>query len=163
MNAHLPTLQEDLRLLASVANTYDVAAPDLVATLGNLTVTSGTITEKKASSRPCSPTSRTSRTSAPGSSRPTRSTRSGRPASRPVLALLDKYSPEYNCLLRGIAAYKPLLIKTFEGGRVKQYVEFPTTQRRGYDQRDFPEYDDTRGPAASDSRTTRRSRGRAST
>ena len=66
--------------------------------------------------------------------------------SRPMLALLDKYSPEYNCLLRGIAAYKPILIKTFEGGRVKQYIEFPTTQRRGYDQRDFPEYEDTRGP-----------------
>ena len=148
MNVHLPTLQADLQLLASVADTYDVSAPDLVSTLGNLTVTSRTITEKKAAlaglfgdvteiSDLSSDILETNEVNA------IRSTT----MSRPMLELLDKYSPEYNCLLRGIAAYKPVLIKTFEGGRVKQYIEFPTTQRRGYDQRDFPEYKDTRGPA----------------
>jgi phospholipid/cholesterol/gamma-HCH transport system substrate-binding protein len=147
MNQHLPTLQEDLRLLASVAHTYDVSAPDLVTILGNITVTSGTITQKKAEFA-------TLFDDVTGISNlsteilETNEVNAVRAASgsRPVLALLDKYSPEYNCLLRGIAAYKPILIKTFEGGRVKQYVEFPTKQRRGYDQRDFPEYEDTRGP-----------------
>ncbi len=147
MNQHLPTLQEDLRLLASVAETYNVAAPDLVATLGNLTVTSGTITEKKAQFATLfgdvtdlsNLTSDILETNEVNAIKTTS-------MSRPVLALMDKYSPEYDCLLRGVAAYKPILIKTFEGGRVKQYVEFPTTQRRGYDQRDFPEYEDTRGP-----------------
>jgi len=43
--------------------------------------------------------------------------------------------------------YKPILIKTFEGGQVKQFAEFPTTQRRAYDRRDIPEYNDKRGPA----------------
>jgi phospholipid/cholesterol/gamma-HCH transport system substrate-binding protein len=66
--------------------------------------------------------------------------------SRPLLGLLERYSPEYDCLLRGIAKYKPILEKTFEGGQVKQYAEFPTAQRRGYDERDRPEYNDTRGP-----------------
>jgi phospholipid/cholesterol/gamma-HCH transport system substrate-binding protein len=147
MNEHLPTLQEDLRLLASVADTYDVAAPDLVTTLGNLTVTSGTITEKKAQfatlfsdvtdlSNLSSEILETNEVNAIKATR----------MARPMLALLDEYSPEYNCLLRGIAAYKPILIKTFENGRVKQYAEFPTTQRRGYDQRDFPKYEETRGP-----------------
>ncbi len=148
INEHLPTLQEDMRLLASVARTYDVAAPDLVTTLGNLTVTSGTITEKKAQlatlfsdvtgisdlSTDILETNEVNAIKAAGQ-------------SRPILALLDKYSPEYNCLLRGIAAYKPVLMKTFEGGRVKQYIEFPAQQRRAYDRRDFPEYEDTRGPA----------------
>jgi phospholipid/cholesterol/gamma-HCH transport system substrate-binding protein len=147
LNKHLPTLQEDLRLLASVAHTYNVAAPDLVTTLGNLTVTSRTITEKKAVfatlfgdvtdvSDLSADILETNEVNA------IRTTS----MSRPMLELLDKYSPEYNCLLRGIAAYKPILIKTFENGRVKQYAEFPTTQRRGYDQRDFPEYTDKRGP-----------------
>jgi phospholipid/cholesterol/gamma-HCH transport system substrate-binding protein len=148
MNQHLPTLQEDLKLLASVANTYNLAAPDLVTILGNLTVTSGTITEKKAQfatlfgdvtdiSNLSTDILETNEVNA------IRAT-SG---SLPMLEMLDKYSPEYNCLLRGIAAYKPVLIDTFSGGRVKQYIEFPTTQRRGYDQRDFPKYEDTRGPA----------------
>ena len=65
----------------------------------------------------------------------------------PILSLLGRYAPEYNCLLRGIATYKPILAKTFEGGMVKQYIEFPATQVRGYDQRDIPEYADKRGPS----------------
>ncbi len=148
INEHLPTLQEDLRLLASVANTYDVAAPDLVTTLGNLTVTSGTITEKQAELATLF-SDVTDVSTLSSEILETNEVNAIRAASgsRPILALLDKYSPEYNCLLRGIAAYKPVLIKTFENGRVKQYIEFPTTQRRGYDQRDFPKYEDTRGPA----------------
>lgn len=147
MNRHLPTLQEDLRLLASVADTYNGAAPDLVTMLGNLTVTSRTITEKKSELATLFGDV-TDLSDLSTDILQTNEVNAIRAASmsRPLLELMDKYSPEYNCLLRGIAAYKPVLIKTFEGGRVKQYVEFPTTQRRGYDQRDFPEYEDTRGP-----------------
>ena len=42
----LPTLREDLISLANVADIYDLAAPDLIDVLGNLTVTSKTIIEK---------------------------------------------------------------------------------------------------------------------
>ena len=42
----LPTLQQDLVSLANVADTYDLAAPDLIDVLGNLTVTSKTVIEK---------------------------------------------------------------------------------------------------------------------
>ena len=42
----LPTLKQDLVSLANVADTYDLAAPDLIGVLGNLTVTSKTIIEK---------------------------------------------------------------------------------------------------------------------
>lgn len=147
MNVHLPTLQEDLRLLASVADTYDSAAPDLIQTLGNLTVTSKTITAKKTQftglfgdvadlSDLGAKILRDNETDMVKATK----------LSVPTLALLDKYSPEYDCLLRGIARYKPILAKTFEGGEVKQYIEFPTTQHRAYDQRDLPEYRDTRGP-----------------
>jgi phospholipid/cholesterol/gamma-HCH transport system substrate-binding protein len=66
--------------------------------------------------------------------------------SQPVLALLEKYAPEYNCLLRGVARYKPVLLKTFAGGRVKQYIEFPGPQVRSYGPQDKPVYADRRGP-----------------
>ena len=42
----LPTLKQDLISLANVADTYDLAAPDLIEVLGNLTVTSKTVIEK---------------------------------------------------------------------------------------------------------------------
>jgi phospholipid/cholesterol/gamma-HCH transport system substrate-binding protein len=147
MNVHLPTLQDDLRLIASVAGTYNQAAPDLVQVLGNLTVTARTITEEKSEVADLF-ADVTALGNLGADILETNEVNAVRAMelSRPILGLLDKYSPEYNCLLRGIARYKPILEKTFEGGEVKQYAEFPTAQRRGYDQRDIPEYNDTRGP-----------------
>ncbi|MDR7361107.1 MCE family protein [Nocardioides marmoribigeumensis] len=147
MNPHLPELQEDLRLLATVTSAYDVAAPDLVRALGNLTVTSRTVKAKRAElaglfKAVTDVSDTTSTVLEDNEAAAIQATQS----SKPILGLLEKYAPEYNCLLRGVAAYKPILIKTFEGGRVKQFAEFPTTQRRGYDRRDRPAYDDTRGP-----------------
>ena len=147
MNPYLPDLQKDLQLLATVASAYDVAAPDLVRALGNLTVTSRTITSREdqleglleAVTGVSTTTARVLEDNEVAAIRATET-------SKPILGLLEKYAPEYDCLLRGVAAYKPILIKTFEGGRVKQFAEFPTTQRRGYDRRDLPRYDDTRGP-----------------
>jgi phospholipid/cholesterol/gamma-HCH transport system substrate-binding protein len=147
LNVHLPTLQEDLRLLSSVASTYDLAAPDLLTVLANLTVTSRTITDQREEV----PAFFRSLTDVADTG--SRILRDNEVAavkavklSEPVLRVLDKYSPEYNCLLRGIAEYKPVLEKTFEGGLVKQYVEFPNPQHRGYDKRDLPAYKDKRGP-----------------
>lgn len=110
MNTHLPTLQEDLRLLSTVADTYNVAAPDLITTLANLTVTSRTVTEESGELRGVlgdvtelsNVGSRILEANEVDAIRATK-------MSVPLMALLDKYSPEYNCLLRGIAAYKPIL------------------------------------------------------
>ena len=147
VNVHLPTLRADLRLLASVAEVYRVSADDLVAMLANLTVTAETVTDKEPELGPLLGDVRSAALTG------ARILEDNEVAavraldlSVPFLEVLDKYSPEYDCLLRGIAAYKPVLAKTFEGGRVKQFIEFPTTQVRGYDQRDIPEYADKRGP-----------------
>ena len=43
----LPTLREDLVKLADVADTYDLAAPDLLGVLRNLTVTGRTVVEQR--------------------------------------------------------------------------------------------------------------------
>jgi len=147
INAHLPTLKEDLRLLASVSDAYNVAAPGLVAALGNLTVTSKTLRAKKEGvSGLFSDLTGVSVLGAEVLEQNEANIIREGDLSVPLLALLDKYSPEYDCLLRGIAAYKPVLQKTFEGGEVKQYVEFPSPQVRGYDARDKPAYADRRGP-----------------
>lgn len=138
---HLPTLRQDLVELAKVADTYDVAAPDLIGVLDNITVTSKTIIEKRqdlasffgdlkglsdVSTRILSQNE-------------ANIIEVGR-VTEPVTRLLAVYSPEYPCLLRGMARYAPRLAKVFEGNRVKQYIEFGTQQYRAYDRRDKPVY-----------------------
>ena len=137
----LPTLREDLISLADVADTYDLAAPDLIDVLGNLTVTSKTIIEKAqdldvffsdlqglavTSTRVLADNERNL-------------IRVGR-VTEPVLKLLAVYSPEFPCLIRGAAKYAPVLAKSFGGNQVKQFIEFGTAQYEPYHADDRPVY-----------------------
>jgi phospholipid/cholesterol/gamma-HCH transport system substrate-binding protein len=137
----LPTLRQDLVSLADVADTYDLAAPDLIDVLGNLTVTSKTVIEKAddldtffsdlqglaaTSTRILSDNEKNL-------------IRVGR-VTEPVLKLLAVYSPEFPCLIEGAAKYAPRLAKTFEGNQVKQYIEFGTPQYDAYHADDRPLY-----------------------
>ena len=137
----LPTLRQDLISLANVADTYNLAAPDLINVLGNLTVTSKTVIEKAGdldhffsdlqglavtSTRVLSDNEKNL-------------IRIGR-VSEPVLRLLAVYSPEFPCLIEGAAKYAPRLATTFEGNQVKQYIEFGTAQYEPYHADDRPLY-----------------------
>ncbi|MDX6372791.1 MAG: phospholipid/cholesterol/gamma-HCH transport system substrate-binding protein [Nocardioidaceae bacterium] len=137
----LPTLRQDLISLANVADIYDLAAPDLIDVLGNLTVTSKTIIDKAAdldvffsdlqglavtSTRVLSDNERNL-------------IRVGR-VTEPVLKLLAIYSPEFPCLLEGAAKYAPVLAKSFGGNQVKQFLEFGTAQYEPYHADDRPVY-----------------------
>ncbi len=138
---HLPTLREDLVELAEVADAYDVAAPDILDVLANVTVTSKTIVEKR---RELDVFFSDLAGLANTSTRILRANeqniiRMGE-VSEPVLALLAEYSPEFPCLIRGAANYAPILSRTFENDWVKQYIEFFTPQYRVFDERDRPEY-----------------------
>lgn len=138
---HLPTLRQDLIELADVADAYDLAAPDLLDTLANVTVTSKTIVQKRkdldtffsdlggladVGTRVLSDNEQNL-------------IRMGQ-VSEPVFALLDTYSPEFPCLIQGAAAYAPILSKTFEGNWVKQFIELGAAQSRVFDERDTPVY-----------------------
>ncbi len=137
----LPTLREDLVELAQVADAYDVAAPDLLDVLDNVTVTSKTIVEKRAEldvffsdlGGLADTTTRILRDNEQNMVRVGQVT-------EPVLALLAEYSPEFPCLIKGAANYAPILSKTFEGDWVKQYIEFFNPQWRVFDERDKPVY-----------------------
>ncbi|CAN5414325.1 MCE family protein [soil metagenome] len=137
----LPTLREDLIALADVADTYDLAAPDLLQVLGNLTVTSKTVLQKRQQldvffSDLTGLATTTRRVLSDNESALIRVGDVG----APVLKLLATYSPEFPCLLRGSARYAPILSKTFEGNQVKQYIEFGSAQYSAYDRSDLPEY-----------------------
>ena len=56
------------------------------------------------------------------------------------MRLLAVYSPEYPCLLAGLARYRPRLASVFRGNMIRQLFVFNTPQYREYDQRDRPVY-----------------------
>ena len=141
IDGHLPTLRKDLQLLAQVADTYHDAAPDLLGTLDNVTVTSRTILDQRKNLD-------TFFSDISGLARTSRQVLSENGAniirvshlSAPLTRLLAVYSPEYPCLLQGMANYQPRLARVFRGGMIRQFFVFNTPQYREYDQRDKPVY-----------------------
>lgn len=137
----LPTLREDLVALADVADTYDLAAPDLLDVLDDVTVTSKTITEKAADLDVFfSDITGLARTATRVLNTNEQNLIRVGQVTAPIVKLLADYSPEFPCLIRGAANYEPILSKTFEGNVVKQYIEFFQPQTRAFDERDLPEY-----------------------
>lgn len=141
IDEHLPTLRQDLIALADVADAYDIAAPDLLDTLDNVTVTSKTVVEKAADLDVFFSDLTGLATTATRVLRDNEANliRMGE-VTAPIVDLLAEYSPEFPCLIRGAANYEPILSKTFEGNVVKQYIEFFQPQWRAFDERDLPEY-----------------------
>src|SRR3954447_5198373 len=137
----LPTLRQDLISLANVADTYDLAAPDLIDVLGNLTVTSKTVIEKADDLHAfLGDVGGLAVTSTRVLSDNEQNLIQVGKVTEPVLRLLAVYSPEFPCLIEGAAKYAPRLAKTFEGNQVKQYIEFGTAQYDAYGPQDRPLY-----------------------
>ncbi|MET3960186.1 phospholipid/cholesterol/gamma-HCH transport system substrate-binding protein [Marmoricola sp. OAE513] len=141
LNVHLPTLEADLAGLASVSRTYAVAAPDLIRLMKNATTTARTISAQRAQLAGfIQATTRLAITSNQVL------TRSGDlivrevALSRPLVALLDTYSPEFTCLLKGLDRYTGRLAEIFKGNRVRQTLSLDGVQRRAYTAADKPEY-----------------------
>lgn len=140
-NERLPTLREDLVLLAEVAQAYELATPDLVRLMRNATVTADTLVDERKQFE----TFLGDLTGVAGTT--TRVLREngddmiqlGR-LSRPMLRLLDTYSPQYPCLLQGLARYTSRLSEIFQNGRVNQVLEIGAVQRPAYDAGDRPEW-----------------------
>lgn len=145
---HLPTLRKDLVALADVARTYDLAAPDLIRVLRNLTVTGRTVLDEQAQVE-------TFFGDIAGVSRTGTDVLRDNEAnlirlgelSEPALALLDTYAPEYPCLFKGIDRYSKNLGEIFEGDTIRQMLEIGATQKESYDEKDRPVYGERgRGP-----------------
>jgi len=60
--------------------------------------------------------------------------------SVPITRLLDTYSPEFPCLLKGLDRYTKNLSDIFQGNRVKQTMSLNAKQRRAYNASDKPVY-----------------------
>jgi phospholipid/cholesterol/gamma-HCH transport system substrate-binding protein len=141
MNVELPALKKDLQLLSDVSQTYEQAAPDLIKVLRNATVTARTVTQKKgdlkrALSSLTVLSHRTRLMVSENEKRLIAQTRSG----RPLLAVLDTYSPEVPCLLIGLDRQVPNSQAVFANDIIHQTLELGAPQRTAYTAADAPAF-----------------------
>jgi virulence factor Mce-like protein len=130
INPQIPQLVQDLNKLGSVANEYNAAAPALLDTLTNLQTTSATITQNKDNLSNLL-------LSATGASDALNGLLTADGAhiidvtaqTNQVAALLDKYSPEYQCFLAGLAKAEPEFVQLFRNGEL--HVQISLVQNRG--------------------------------
>ena len=139
MNVELPALRKDLQLLSDVSKTYDLAAPDLIKVLRNATVTARTVTQKKGDvARALSSLTGLARTSRVTLSENERGLIAQTRSGRPLLALLDTYSPEVPCLLIGLDRQVPNSQAVFQDDIIHQTLELGAPQRTAYTAEDAP-------------------------
>lgn len=148
IEGELPQLRRDMVLLADVAETYADAAPDLLDTLGNLTVTANTVVDQKDTLEALMvDLSGLAVTSTRVLEANERNLIRATELTEPLTDLLAVYSPQYPCLFQGMAKYDDYLNDMFSGQRVKQYAELVPTQREGFKEEDRPVYGEIgRGP-----------------
>lgn len=153
VNTVLPQLQADISRIADVADTYDSAADDLLAVLDNLSVTSSTLVDQSEQlRRTFTVVDASSATATDFLTQNEASLISLAESSRPVLGLLAEYSPEYPCLLNGLARFDPLISQAFGADgdpalNLNITVQFPP--RNPYAPGDQPAFLDKRGPSCS--------------
>jgi len=138
LNPQIPALVEDLRLLSKVSGTYADVAPQIAETLRNTVKTGNTLLSREdklnAFLKDVSAFSGTAKTFLDDNG--DNIVRLGQ-LSKPQLELLNRYSPEYPCLLRGLVDQAPNLASTFRG--FVFHIDLITLPRqpRGYGKNDI--------------------------
>jgi virulence factor Mce-like protein len=150
MNTVLPQLEADIGKLADFSDTYESASQDLLAVLDNLSVTNSTIVDQRTQlKRTFTVVGSSSNTFAGFLETNEQNLIQLASTSKPVLGLFAKYSPEYPCLLDGLARYDPIdsaawTANGHPGLQLNISVSFPP--RNPYVPGDQPRYDASSGP-----------------
>ena len=147
LNPSVPKLMDALTKLTQVAQLYGDATPDLVRALRNLTITGNTVVEKQVQLQTFFVDVQKLSTSGNTflKENEDRVIRLGE-VSRPVLDLLERYSPEVPCFLKVMTDTAPILNDTFRNGRLNINLELITNQPTPYEPNELPAYKDHRGP-----------------
>ncbi|QWC86141.1 MCE family protein [Nocardioidaceae bacterium] len=133
LNPELPQAIEDLRLLDGTADVYAGIAPQLGTILRNTVLTTGTLEEREqqlqATLDQVAELSGTTRTFLDENGENLITTaRLGRRQTD----LLAFYSPEFQCLLRGLTKQTPMLGEAFRNNTLHINLELLPNQPRGY-------------------------------
>jgi virulence factor Mce-like protein len=150
MNTVLPQLEADIGKLADFSDTYESASHDLLAVLDNLSVTNTTVVDQREQlKRTFTVVGSSSNTFAGFLETNEQNLITLASSSRPVLGMFAKYSPEYPCLLHGLARYVPIDSASWTnnghpGLQLNISVSFPP--RNPYVPGDQVQYVATNGP-----------------
>ncbi len=148
LNPALPTIQRDLVGLADLADTYDQAAPDLLAVLDDLSFSARSLVDQQEELAQFLDTT-SSFTGSLDSLLQENEQRLIRVASESVapLQLFADYSPGFGCFLQGFSDYQPIVEKTFGGLQPGLHITLVGTIDQGpYAPGDEPEYVETGPP-----------------
>jgi phospholipid/cholesterol/gamma-HCH transport system substrate-binding protein len=146
LNPHLPSIKADISELADVAAVYGDAAPDVLRILDDAVVNSRTIVDKKdVLAAFLTGTASFANTATGVLSEDQQRIVTLAHVSRPTLSLLARYSPEYPCLLAGLANFEPIAEKAFGGGHLHITLEV-VLPRPAYHPGEEPKYADDSGP-----------------
>ncbi|WP_020388125.1 MCE family protein [Kribbella catacumbae] len=147
LNPNVPNLIAALTKLTQVSAIYGDVTPDLVRALRNLTITGNTVVEKEKQLQTFFTDVQTVSTTANTflKENEDRVIRLGE-VSRPVLDLLERYSPEFPCFLKVMTDTAPILNDTFRNGALNINLELITNQPTPYQPNELPTYKDRRGP-----------------
>jgi phospholipid/cholesterol/gamma-HCH transport system substrate-binding protein len=141
LNPQVPGIVENLRLLTTVSDNYTQVMPELGRLLRNQAKTGDTLVEKEQDLHALFD-------DVAGFSDTTRDflevnedniIRLGQ-VSVPTLGLLERYSPEYPCLLEGIVGAIPRQEEAYRGRTLHINLETLPYQPTGYGPADHPEY-----------------------
>lgn len=151
LNPSLPDLQQNLRQLVGVADTYQQAAPDIVEALRNFSTTARTLVAQQQNlAALTSQLTTTSQDSTDFLGRNQQNIIQLNRLSRPTLDLLARYSPEYPCFLQQMAQYVPKVRQAFGAGTNQPglHITLEVVNNRGkyVPGKDNPANDDNRGP-----------------
>ncbi|MDV6014132.1 MCE family protein [Haloechinothrix sp. LS1_15] len=147
VNPSLPDLEENLAGLADVSETYTEAAPDFLEALSTATTTTRTIVEKQddlmglyraviGASHDLGSFLEVNRDNLIDLTA----------TAQPTLDILERYAPQYPCMLRQMAAQLEDAEKAFSGGRNQISLEFISSRGKYEPGVDEPRYEDKRGP-----------------
>jgi phospholipid/cholesterol/gamma-HCH transport system substrate-binding protein len=145
-NPAMPALQNTLTHVADFTELYGEAAPDLLRVLRNTVVSSRTLVDQEEQLAAFL----TGTATAAGTGRGFLEDNRERlitlgEVSRPTLALLDRYAPQYPCLLEGLVEQHRRSAHAFRGGKMHITLEF-VRARPGYEPGEEPRYAERAGP-----------------
>jgi phospholipid/cholesterol/gamma-HCH transport system substrate-binding protein len=146
LNPQIPALVEDLRLTASVSDTYAAVLPQIGDILHNTVITTGTLESREDRLHQLL----NDVTAFSGTARGFLQDNGDNlirlgDVSRAQLRVLARYSTEFPCLLGGIVNAGKLQAEAFRGFTLHIVLETLPNQPRGYGPQDAPVYGDKRG------------------
>ena len=147
INPQIPAIVDDLRLTASVSDTYSQVMPQIAQILRNTVKTTSTLRDRSAKLNALftdvTAFSDTARTFLDQNG--DNLIRLGQVGAA-QLRVLARYSPEFPCLTKGIVNAGKLQAQAFRGFTLHIVLETLPNQPRGYSARDVPRVADDRGP-----------------